>query len=669
MASINKKQLLQKLKGDLTLTEPYKNELDEKHAKAIAEYNGGPYGNEVKGKATVVSRDIKKAASHQHAAIIDPFVSDDEIVNAIPITYEDKKAAEQAELLLNYQFCRDFPRYQFISNSFKILQREGTVVAKVGWEIVEEEREVEVPDIQPVKINNEMELQQAMQMYPEQAEEMQAMIAAGQQPYVKAQVGTKLETQTVVVKNRPTAELCRNSMLWVDPTCEQNIENAQFVAYKFKSNISLLREDGRYKNLDKIKLKSSTRDMDQDPYATTNKDFMFSDEARQELDVVEYWGNYDLNGDGIAEPIVCVWVNDVIIRLEDNPYPDGKVPFVSCAFDAEPFSMYGEPNGDIISTDQKIRTGIKRAILDTLDSSTNGQKGNKKGALDPVNLKKFREGKYFEFNGTPGDLWEGHFAEIPNSIMNFDVTVQQDIEQMTGIRPAGVSGTLGTSATAARGMLDATAKREMDISRNYKDTFLIPILRKWLAMDMEFMDESQIVRITNEEFVEVRRDDLDGNIDIGMTVSTPEADNERSQELSFMLQTMGQSLPFEMTQMLLVEQAKLKKMPLLAKKIEAYQPQPDPIAQEKAQLENEKLKAEIAEKYSRAEENREADIMSKKAKATLEQAKAREIHSKADMNDLDYVRKSTGVDQQEAIEQENVKARNDIIKSNAGQQY
>ena len=38
----------------------------------------------------------------------------------------------------------------------------------------------------------------------------------------------------------------------------------------------------------------------------------------------EYWGNYDINDDGIAEPIVCAWVGSTVIRLELNPYPDKK---------------------------------------------------------------------------------------------------------------------------------------------------------------------------------------------------------------------------------------------------------------------------------------------------------------------------------------------------------
>jgi len=155
------------------------------------------------------------------------------------------------------------------------------------------------------------------------------------------------------------------------------------------------------------------------------------------------------------------------------------------------------------------------------------------------------------------------------------------------------------------------------------------------------------------------------SVDIRIEVNTAESDNAKASELSFMLQTLGQSLPFELTKVLLAEQAELKKMPGLAKKITEYQPQPDPIAQEKAQLENEKLKAEIAEKYSRAEENKVADIRAKEAKSILDQAKAREIHGKADATDLQYVNDSSGKTHAEAVDLENIKSRNKIIEENA----
>lgn len=626
--AIDKKKVLKALKADLQSAESYHEEWQDKRSKWIKEYNGEPYGNERKGKATVVSRDIKKSAAWQHASIIDPFVSSPDLVRCRPTGPSDRMRAKQAEHILNYQFCRDFGRYQFISTSFKVLQREGTVVARVGWEFKEEEQEVDVPDY-----------------------EMRAIQTVEGYQYQQVPTGTThKEKQMVTVYNRPTLEVCNNEMVYVDPTCENNIENAQFVVYKYRSNISKLKQLGIYKNLDRLDTTSNEVYSEDYNYNSKDESFKFSDGPRKELEVVEYWGNYDLNDDGVAEPIVCVWINDTIIRLEENPYPGGFLPFVSCAYDSEPFSIYGNANADLIGTDQKIKTGIKRAMLDTLDASTNAQKGIKKQTLDPINMKLFKAGEDFEFNTTAQDIWQGQFNSIPPSVLQFYELVSQDIDGLTGNKAfTGPGANLGSSATAARGILDATAKREIDISRNYKENFLVPILRKWHAMNGEFLDEEQVVRITEEEFVAVSRDDIAGEIDIDIEISTAELDAAKAAELSFLLQTTAQTLPFDMTKIVLADLVRLKQMPDLAKKIEQYQQQPDPVAQKEAMLRIELLKAQVANEQAKAQEN-QVDVQLKQAKTQNELAKAGKTSSEKDLKDMEFLEKDMGISHQQEME-------------------
>jgi len=104
---------------------------------------------------------------------------------------------------------------------------------------------------------------------------------------------------------------------------------------------------------------------------------------------------------------------------------------------------------------------------------------------------------------------------------------------------------------------------------------------------------------------------------------------------------MGNTMPPEMSQMILSDIAKLRKMPDLAKRIEEYQPQPDPMAQQKAQLEVALLQAQVANETAKGREN-EVDVALKTAKTETEQAKARSMHSGADLTDLDFVDKESG---------------------------
>lgn len=627
---VKKAELLSALKADLKAAEILKREQDTAIFKWKAEYNGDPYGNEQKGKSAIVSRDIKKQSEWQHATIVDPFVSTSDVIKCVPITYEDEASARQNELLLNAQFCRKFDRYNFMSKAVKVLDQEGTLVIQTGWDYEDKE----VTTTAETVIVNEY----------------------GQEVIVEQEV-----TETVIIKNQPTAKVCRNHDIYIDPTCQDNLDNAQFVIYRYESDLSSLRKDGRYKNLDKI---DSSSMGDYDYYNPDRTYFKFADDARKKHLVYEYWGNYDINGDGIAEPIVCAWVNDVIIRLQSNPYPDGKPPFIVVPFNSIPFKIHGEANAELIGDNQKVKTAIIRGIIDNMAQSNNGQVAVRKGALDQINRKKFIAGQNFEFNGTPNDFWQGNYNSIPGSAFDMIGLMNNEIESITGTKSfsGGINGSsLGATATGARGALDATATRRMNIVRNIAENLVKPLIRKWMAYNSEFLEDEEVVRVTNEEFVPVRRDDLDGRIDLDITISTAEDNAAKSQELSFLLQTLGPNEDPEIRRHIMADIMELMRMPDQAKRIRDYQPKPDPVQEQLKQLElqrlvleNQKLEAEIADKMARANENT-IDAELKKNKAAVEAAKARKLTSEADMTDLKFIKEDEGYGHMERMELEDQK--------------
>jgi hypothetical protein len=166
-------------------------------------------------------------------------------------------------------------------------------------------------------------------------------------------------------------------------------------------------------------------------------------------------------------------------------------------------------------------------------------------------------------------------------------------------------------------------------------------MRKWIAYNIEFLKPEEVIRITNEEFVAIKRDDLKGNIDIQIEVSTSENNTSKAQELSFLLQTLGQSMDAGMKNLLMGQIAKLHKMPDLAKQLEEYEPQPDPYIEEMRELEKQKLISEIKERNTRSQENI-VDLDAKKAKAQLDIARARQLGSEADLKDLEFTKKADG---------------------------
>lgn len=627
--NINHKNILAAFKADLKSAEQLKLSNDEKVQQWRDEYEGKPYGNEVVGNSAVVSRDIKKQSEWQHASIIEPFVSTPEIVRCLPVTFEDVEAARQNEILLNTQFCRKFPRFNFVTKAAKILDQEGTLIVQVGWDYEEEQNTVSREVIVRQEDGSEViEVQEV--------------------------------TETTIKRNQPTAQVCRTEDVYIDPTCQDNYDKAQFIIYRYESDISTLRKDGRYKNLEKLSGGNGTVENDVEYSSPDKTNFQFKDEPRKKLVVYEYWGNYDIDGDGIAEPIVAAWIGDTIIRLTSNPYPDGKIPFLIVPYNSVPFKPYGEANAELISNNQKVKTAIIRGIIDNMAKSNNAQVGMRKGALDSTNRSRFLKGSNFEFNGSPNDFWQGSYNSIPGSVFDMLGLMNNEIESLTGTKSfsGGISGaSLGNSATAARGALDAAASRRMNIVRNIAENLIKPLMRKWMAYNYAFLEDTEIVRITNNDFVEVRKDDLSGYIDIEITVATAEDNASKAEELSFLLQTLGPTEDPSIRRELMASIMDLMRMPDAARKMREYQPEPDPVQQQLQELELERLRKEIALlDYKAAELNSravkaESEVSLVQAKAEYETARAESVRTDTDLKDLDFLMKDEGVEEKRRFDE------------------
>ena len=604
--------------------------------KWLSNLNGDQQIKAKKGRSKIVPKLIRKQAEWRYAALSEPFLSTDDLFNTSPATFEDKESAIQNGLVLNYQFNCRFDKTKFIDEYIRTAVDEGTAIVKVGWEFEEELQDVEVPVMEMVPVQD-----------PMQAQQMQEQ---GIPPFEEVQVGTRMEEQTVVIKNQPELEVCDYNNVIVDPTCMGDLDSAEFIIYSFETSMSQLKKDGRYSNLNHVQLDNSSPLNQPDYSAGDDSSFKFSDKPRKKIVVHEYWGYWDINDTGEVEPFVATWVGDVLIRMAENPFPDKKLPFISVQYLPVRRSIYGQPDGALLEDNQKIVGAVTRGMIDIIGRSANGQMGIRKDALDVTNARKFEQGGDYKFNSNVDPRQAFHmetYPEIPGSALNMLNLQNNEAESLTGVKAfsAGITGqALGATATGIRSALDATSKRELGILRRLANG-INQIGRKVISMNAEFLSDQEIIRVTNEEFVAINREDLGGMYDIKLNISTAEADNEKAQELSFMLQTMGNNMDPAMSQMILSDIARLRKMPELSKRIKEYQPQPNPMAQQMQQLEMELLKAKIANESAKAMENT-IDVEFKKAKTQTELSKSRNLNSKSDMEDLNFVEQESGVGRQ-----------------------
>ena len=654
---------LKTLKGDYVAAKPSHDEQANKIKKwtDLLQVTGTAKPPTVKGRSAIQPKLVRRQAEWRYSALTEPFLGSSKLYKVSPVTYEDVAAARQNELLLNWQFRTKLNRVKFVDDYVRAVVDEGTAVLKTGWVRNTATVMVQVPvyDMFPAQTEEEVaQFQQALQMReaaPQEYEQLDPAIHEAVSHYdetgevtVAVQNGVTEVEEERVIENRPTVEILNPLNVYIDPTCGGDLDNALFVIYSFETNkAELQKQKDRYKNLDRVNWENASVVSDGEHTARANNEFAFTDATRKKVVAYEYWGFFDINKDDTLKPFVATWIGDTMIRMEENPFPDGKIPFVLVPYLPIKRDVFGEPDAELLEENQKLLGATTRGIVDLLRRSANGQQGFAKGMLDPLNRRRYDNGQNYEFNPTMNPMQgivEHKFPEIPQSAMLMLQLQNQEAEALTGVKSfsGGISGeAYGDVAAGIRGMLDAASKREMAILRRLAQG-ISQVGRKIIAMNTEYLSEEEVVRVTNDEYVTIKRDELAGEFDLEVDIATAEVDNAKSQDLGFMLQTMGPNMDPQISMQLLAEIAELKRMPALAHRLRNWQPQPDPVAEQLKQLELQKLQAELEKLQTEAEYNR---------------ARAKLAASQADKVDLDYVEQETGTQHERDMDKQQAQAR------------
>ena len=637
------------------------------------------------GKSTTRPRIIRKNAEWKYPALEEPFLNTADMFELKPRTYEDAPAAVQNSVLLNYYWTTKVDKVKLVGDVVRRLVDEGTVIVKTGW--YSEEEEYTEMEEHPVYATPDESLA-IMQRSLEQGLMDEVQVQAMQETGAPVQIGVEeIEVvKTRLVENHPTYEVKSNESVMVDPTCNGNLREAQFIidVYDVDKNTLMKNkikkhEDGTttgiYKNLKYIDFEADNSTIDE---INPNKsNFVFSDKARKKIRVVEYWGYWDIHGTGETTAIVATWVGDVMIRLEENPFPHQELPFSIATYMPIKDKVYGEPDGELLRENQASIGKMVRAAEDITATQAIGQRlVNEQLFTNPSQWDAYIKGNDARFNATmdpKNAIYKANVEPVSSSVFQMIDLQQRDSESLTGTKAfsEGISGqALGNSVGGIRSALDATSKRELSILRRLSDLLFKDMARMTIINTQAYAGEEETIRITNEEFVTIRREDLRGEFDLVVDVSTPEKDNETAQDLGMVLQTNAASMDPGLAAIVLSKIMTLKKQPDLAKQILEYKPEPDPVQQQlqqmqldNANLENQKLQMEIAalakgvedvsskivERESRAEENG-VDLEFKTARTEESYARAELYKSQTDDLDLDHIRKKDGITRREQQE-------------------
>jgi hypothetical protein len=636
------------LKSDLDAAKPAHDAqvVNLRRWRDLRNITGSAAPKKVRNRSQVQPKLIRRQNEWRYSALSEPFLSSSKLFDVEPATFEDETAARQNELVLNWQFRTKLNKVRFIDEYVRTAVDEGTVIVRLGWERHSETKNETVPVFNFLEVTDNEQiatLQEAINLResnPREYEKIDEAVRAAVDffdeqgiPVVAVPVGQEEVENVEILSNKPTLSIVNQENIYIDPACEGDLDKAKYVIHAFESTKADLKKDGRYKNLNTVNWSGNRVLSQPDNETRTPSDYQIKDDLRAPVWVYEYWGLLDIDGSEILTPVVATWIGDTMIRLEKNPFPDQKPPFVVVPYLPIKHSAFGEPDAELLEDNQAILGALMRGMIDLMARSANSQVGTAKGFLDVTNKRRFDSGQDYEFNPGNGDprlaIYQHSYPEIPNSALTMAQLQNNEAESISGVKAfnGGLSGeAYGDVAAGIKGMLDAASKREMNILRRLAKG-IQDIGVKIASMNGIFLSEKEVVRVTNEKYVTVSRDDLAGNFDLIVDINTAEVDQAKAQDLGFMLQTIGPNMSLDLMKMILAEIADLKRMPVLARQIREYEPEVDPVQEEIKNLEVAKLRMEVAEMEAAIEEKR---------------AKTAKLRAETDNLELDFVEQETG---------------------------
>ena len=574
------------VKGDREASEELQETLAPFREEAYRFYRGRALGNERAGRSKVVSSDVMDAVEWVMPSLMRIYFSSD-IVSCEPVGPEDQIVAERVSALLNYQFTRRGDGFVVAYKWFKDALIYGLGVAKISWEdrfrdvpfavpemsesdfnALSSENGVEITgfervEILPDEVSVQRIVQQTVMGLPpdmpddEKAEAVRMAVESMPRLATYSNVEGK---RAILDYSGPVYEVIPPEDFLYDPEAEE-LRDARFVIHRVFRTPDYLRRmesEGVYFNVEEAIEKGNTqRDGDRsdrekgfrnaendrtNPWTMTEN--IEDADKRRPLELYEWWGLFDSDGSGRLTPHVITVANDVVIRLERNPYDHGEPPFevLRPVLDVHKFEGIGF--ADMVKEFQETKTSLRRQILDNISWQNNGMWEVQRGAgVEMESLVNPRPGGVVRTDVpgavrplTPPPLQQAGFMAL-----EFE---QTQLEQRTGITRYNQgldSRSLNKTATGITALMGASQQRIELIARLFAETGVRSLFVKALSLNRQFMRDEFVVRLYGEPIV-INKDDVSGQFDILVSVGISASKQEVVQQQMIQLIQMAPGL-------------------------------------------------------------------------------------------------------------------------------
>ena len=494
--------------------------LSDQRSNAMDYYFGEPYGNERRGKSQVVTREVMDTIEWVKPELMKLFSSGGETVRFEPQGPEDVQGAQQATDYVNYLFHRKNPGfkilYEWITDG--LLQKNGVV--KCWWDQDRSTSREEYAGLSDIQLQ--------MLMSNENTELLEHEVTQVQGP----QGPVNVNSVAVAIQGAQTG-------LTIEPIPPEEflisrkaktIQSSPFCCHRTRMTISDLNAMG-YDTTD-LDAGATTNtgtawqeeSIARHRYDDTNPDdwdTVSADPSMREVWVDEAYIRMDANGDGIAELLKVIKVNNTILdqaEVEHMPFAGWTPIIVSHKF-------HGLSLADLVMDLQRLHSQLFRNMLDNQYMTNNGKYAVLENMVNLDDLLAEHDGHSAVRIKTPGAVTPLQTPQLGATAFQMLEYVDRLRERRTGVseRTQGLDpNALGpnTAAGAVNQVMTASQQRIELIARVFGETGLKDLFYIIYKEVLQNATQKDIFRL-NQEYVEVdprewkERKDLSAVVGLG----------------------------------------------------------------------------------------------------------------------------------------------------------
>lgn len=397
----------------------------------------------------------------------------EEFFEVVPMMPDDEPMAKVIEKLLYYQLNKAAFFVKYIDFTKQLLMY-GTSYFKVYWKV----KRQWVWKREPIR---------------------------EQVTFLGFTVGSKIvgwnETKSYeVVERGPTLDVLDILDVFPDPTAETE-QDGRGIFIRTYMSLEDIKNMGTgkypiYANTDSPLLENSKKNDDPAHLdRLTVRGVSDSSRSKGMVEVVEYWGCYDLDGDGIKEEVNIVIGNScVLLRAVANPFHHQKRPIVRGVLFPVPKEFFGIGMVEPVMQLQAELNTIRRQRLDNVNLALNRMwKVNSLADVDVETLVSTPNGIILT------DDMAGVEAlptpDVTSSAYTDAATIQSDIENVTvprSVQGIPESGRLGRTARGAQ-LIIGQALEKFGLAAKLQEEMVIKVvLRRFHQLNLQFIDSEDV---------------------------------------------------------------------------------------------------------------------------------------------------------------------------------